>query len=162
MGVFPAADGQVVIGASGQEQYKKFCAVLDAGHLLTDERFATAEARTRNVEAFTAAVSAETRKHPMAVLVDRFNGAGVACGPINAIDQVFADAQIKESGIVRTLQHSRLGLLNLLSSPIAMSGVAPVMERPAPEKGGETDEILREAGFSEDEIRRLRTARAAI
>ena len=54
MGVFPAADGNVVIGASGHEQYKKFCAVLDAGHLLTDERFATAEARTRNIEAFTS------------------------------------------------------------------------------------------------------------
>jgi crotonobetainyl-CoA:carnitine CoA-transferase CaiB-like acyl-CoA transferase len=98
----------------------------------------------------------------MSALVDRFNGAGVACGPINAIDQVFADPQIKESGIVRRLQHPRLGLLNLLSSPMAMSGIAPVMERPAPEKGGETDEILREAGFSDDEIGRLRAARAAI
>ena len=97
--------------------------MLDAGHLLTDERFATAEARTRNIEAFTAAVSAETRKHPMGALVDRFNGAGVACGPINAIDQVFADPQIQESGIVRALQHPRLGLLNLLSSPIEMSGI---------------------------------------
>jgi len=162
MGVFPAADGQVVIGASGQEQYRKFSAVLDAGHLLTDERFATAGGRTENIEAFTEAVSAETRKHSMSTLVERFNGAGVACGPINAIDQVFADPQIKESGIVRKLQHPRLGLLNLLSSPIAMSGIAPVMERPAPEKGGETDEILREAGFTEDEIRRLRAARAAI
>ncbi len=162
MGVFPAADGQVVIGASGHEQYKKFCAVLDASHLLTDERFATAGARTENIEAFTDAVSAETRKHSMSALVDRFNGAGVACGPINAIDQVFADPQIKESGIVRRLQHPRLGLLNLLSSPMAMSGIAPVMERPAPEKGGETDEILREAGFSDDEIGRLRAARAAI
>ena len=76
-----------------------------------------------NIEAFTEAVSAETRKHAMSALVDRFNGAGVACGPINAIDQVFADPQIKELGIVRGLQHPRLGLLNLLSSPIAMSGI---------------------------------------
>lgn len=162
MGVFPAADGQVVIGASGQEQYKKFCAVLDAAHLLADERFATADARTRNIEAFTEAVSAETRKHSMSALVDRFNGAGVACGPINAIDQVFADSQIQGSGIVRTLQHPRLGLLNLLSSPIAMSGIAPVMERPAPEKGGETDEILREAGLTAEEIAQLRKARAVL
>lgn len=162
MGVFPAADGQVVIGASGQEQYKKFCAVLDAAHLLADERFATADARTHNIEAFTEAVSAQTRKHMMATLVERFNAAGVACGPINAIDQVFADPQILESGIVRALEHPRLGLLNLLSSPIAMSGTWPVMDRPAPEKGGETDEILREAGFSDDEIRQLRTTRAAI
>ena len=61
----------------------------------------------------------------MGALVDRFNGAGVACGPINAIDQVFADPQIQESGIVRALQHPRLGLLDLLSSPIEMSGTRP-------------------------------------
>lgn len=162
MGVFPASDGNVVIGASGQEQYKKFCAVLQAGHLLADERFATADSRTRNIATFTEAVSAETRKHAMSTLVDRFNSAGVACGPINAIDQVFADAQIQESDIVRALDHPRLGLLNLLSSPIAMSGTRPVMERPAPEKGGETDDILREAGFGGEDIRKLRTARAVL
>jgi crotonobetainyl-CoA:carnitine CoA-transferase CaiB-like acyl-CoA transferase len=162
MGVFPAADGNVVIGASGQEQYKKFCAVLDASHMLTDERFATAEARTRNIAAFTDAASTETRKYSMSVLVERLNAAGVACGPINGIDKVFADPQIQESGIVRSLQHPRLGLLNLLSSPIAMSGTQPVMTRAAPEKGGETDAILREAGLSGEEIRQLRTMRAVL
>ena len=110
----------------------------------------------------TGQMSAETRKHAMSTLVDRFNSAGVACGPINAIDQVFADAQIQESDIVRALDHPRLGLLNLLSSPIAMSGTRPVMERPAPEKGGETDDILREAGFGGEDIRKLRTARAVL
>ncbi len=162
MGAFPAADGNVVIGASGQEQYKKFCAALDAAHMLTDERFATAEARTRNIGAFTEAASAETCKHPMSLLVDRLNAAGVACGPINAIDQVFADPQIQESGIVRALHHPRLGMLNLLSSPIGMSGMRPVMARAAPEKGGETDEILREAGLGDEEIRHLRAARAVL
>ena len=161
MGVFPAADGRIVIGASSQEQYKKFCAVLDAGYLLCDARFATIEARARNIDAFIEQVSAETRKHSMSTLVDRFNAAGVASGPINAIDEVFADAQVRESGIVRPVHHPRLGLLNLLSSPIAMPGIAPAME-PAPEKGQQTDEILREAGFSESEIHQLRTARAAI
>jgi formyl-CoA transferase len=162
MGVFPASDGNVVIGASGQEQYKKFCAALGANHMLTDERFATAEARTRNIGAFTQAASAETRKYSMSVLVERLNAAGVACGPINGIDKVFADPQIQESGIVRSLQHPRLGLLNLLSSPIAMSGTQPVMARAAPEKGGETDDILREAGFDDEDVEKLRAARAVL
>ncbi|HEX6610121.1 MAG TPA: CaiB/BaiF CoA-transferase family protein [Hyphomicrobiaceae bacterium] len=162
MGVFPAADGNVVIGASGQEQYKKFCAALDANHMLTDERFATAEGRTRNIGAFTEAASAETRKYSMSVLVERLNAAGVACGPINAIDKVFADPQIQDTGIVRSLQHPRLGLLNLLSSPIAMSGTQPVMARAAPEKGGETDAILREVGLGDEDIEKLRVARAVL
>ena len=156
MGVFPAADGRVVIGASGQEQYRKFCSVLEADHLLTDVRFATAEARSRHIEAFTEAVSAQTRRHAMSELVSRFNAAGVACGPINSIDQVFADEQVRRSGIVRALQHPRLGMLNLLSSPIALSGCEPLMQRPAPEKGQQTEEILREGGFSDEEIQQLR------
>lgn len=161
MGVFPAADGNIVIGASGQEQYKKFCAALGAEHLLSDARFETATSRTKNVEAFTEAVSVETRKHATADLVVRLNEAGVACGPINSIDQVFADPQVQASGIVRALQHPRLGLLNLLSSPIVMSGTEPVMQRPAPEKGEHTDEVLREFGFAADEIARLRADRVA-
>jgi formyl-CoA transferase len=159
MGVFPAADGNVVIGASGQEQYRKFCIALGAEHLLRDERFATAEARTRNVEAFTEAASVETRKHAMAELVDLLNHAGIASGPINGIDRVFADPQVQASGIVRTLRHPRLGLLNLLSSPIIMSDTEPVMERPAPEKGEHTDEVLAELGFTADEVSRLRADR---
>jgi crotonobetainyl-CoA:carnitine CoA-transferase CaiB-like acyl-CoA transferase len=98
----------------------------------------------------------------MSVLVERLNAAGVACGPINGIDKVFADPQIQESGIVRSLQHPRLGLLNLLSSPIAMSGTQPVMARAAPEKGGETDDILREAGFDDEDVEKLRAARAVL
>ena len=162
MGVFPAADGNVVIGASGKEQYRKFRAALGAEHLLTDARFATAGARTANVAAFTQAVSAVTCNHAMAELVARFNGAGVACGPINSIDQVFADPQVQASGIVRALQHPRLGALDLLSSPIVMSDVEPVMERPAPGKGEHTDEILREFGFAAEEIERLRADRIAM
>jgi formyl-CoA transferase len=162
MCVFPAAVGNVVIGASGQEQYRKFCIALGAEHLLRNERFATAEARTRNVDAFTEAASVETRKHAMAELVDLLNRAGIACGPINGIDRVFADPQVQASGIVRPLQHPRLGMLNLLSSPIIMSGAEPIMERPAPEKGEHTEEVLREFGFTGDEVARLRADRIAI
>ena len=66
------------------------------------------------------------------------NAAGLACGPINSIDKVLADPQVQKFGMVRPVQHARLGQLNLLSAPIKISGVEPVMERPAPEKGEHT------------------------
>jgi crotonobetainyl-CoA:carnitine CoA-transferase CaiB-like acyl-CoA transferase len=160
MGVFPAADGNVVIGASGQEQYRRFCQALGADELLHDPRFATAAARTKNVEAFTAEASRLTSRIASADLVARLNKAGVACGPINSIDKVFADPQVQQFGMVREAPHPRLGSLPLLSSPLVLSAAEPVMDRAAPEKGEHTDEIMRAAGFGDAEIAALRQAGA--
>ena len=76
--------------------------------------------------------------------------------------QVFADEQARTSGIVRSLEHPRLGTLNLLSSPITISGCQPLMEQPAPDKGQQTEAILRESGFSDEEIQLLRAERIAL
>jgi formyl-CoA transferase len=162
MGVYPAADGEIVIGASGQGQYRKFCAALGAPELLEDPRFATMEARVENRAAFTEAVAARTRAAPAGHWVALFNAAGIACGPINAIDRVFADPQVRAQGLVRPVRHPRLGELRLLGSPIGLSGAAPGDARPAPEKGEHTEEVLREFGFSAEEIERLRAAGAAM
>jgi crotonobetainyl-CoA:carnitine CoA-transferase CaiB-like acyl-CoA transferase len=156
MGVYPAADGDIVIGASGQGQYRKFCEAVGAPELLSDARFATAGARAENRAAFTAALSALTRTAPAAHWVDLLNAAGIACGPINTVDQVFADPQVRASGIVHPVAHPRLGALRLLGAPLTLSAGAARIELPAPEKGEHTDALLREAGYSEAEIEALR------
>jgi crotonobetainyl-CoA:carnitine CoA-transferase CaiB-like acyl-CoA transferase len=157
MGVFPTADGDMIIGASGQEQYKKFCDVVNAPEMLTDPRFATVEGRAQNLTEFVAAVARLTRQRPTAAWVELFNSAGIASGPINTIDQVFADPQVQHHGIVRPVPHPRLGELNLLGSPITLSDSSSVIDRPSPDRGEHTDEVLQALGFTMAEISSLRT-----
>jgi len=156
MGVFPSADGHVVLGASGQAQYRKLCDVLGLQHMLADPRHATPELRAANAQTYIDELSVVTRRYTTDELVSKLNAAGLACGPINNIDQVFADPQVQTFGMVRPITHPRLGRMELLSSPLSISGAEPVMERTAPEKGEHTDEILAENGFSAAEIEKLR------
>ena len=156
MGAYPAADGEILIGASGQGQYRKLCEAIDAPMLLTDPRFATADERLANRPAFNEALSAMTRTKPVAHWVALLNEAGIACGPINAIDQVFADPQVRRSGIVQSVAHPRLGEIELLGAPLTLSASEARIRSSAPEKGAHTDELLRGAGYGPAEITAFR------
>jgi formyl-CoA transferase len=160
MGVYPASDGEILIGASGQGQYRKLCEAIGAPDLLTDPRFATADARLNNRPAFNAALSAVTCSRRVAEWVPLLNEAGIACGPINAIDQVFADPQVQASGIAQGVRHPRLGEIGLLGSPIRLSASESGIATAAPDKGADTDAVLREAGYAEPEIAALRRSGA--
>ncbi|MBR0667219.1 CoA transferase [Roseomonas hellenica] len=156
MGVYPASDGDILIGASGQGQYRKLCDAIDAPELRDDPAYATADARLAHRAAFNAALSAVTRQRPVAEWVARLNAAGVACGPINAIDQVFADPQVQATRIAKRVAHPRLGEIGLLGSPLVLSRSEARIDAAAPEKGEHTDSLLREAGYADAAIQRLR------
>ena len=82
-------------------------------------------------------------------------------GILLSMDQVFADPQVRASGLVQSVTHPRLGTLALLGAPLTFSAGAPRIERPAPEKGEHTDALLREAGYGEAEVAALRRSGAA-
>ena len=84
------------------------------------------------------------------------NAAGIACGPINGIDQVFADPQVEASGIAQKFMHPRLGPITLLGSPIRLSRSGATMTCAAPAKGAHSKQILLEAGYTDTEIASLR------
>jgi formyl-CoA transferase len=162
MGVFPTSDGHIVIGASGQEQYKRFTGAMKVDVLDNDPRFATVESRAENVKAFVDTVSDYTRQQPSAHWVEVFNKVGVACGPIYAIDELFEDPQVKEYGMVRPVQHPRLGEVKVLGNPIMMSERKSEIRTASPERGEHTQEILRGLGLTDDEIEKLRADRVAL
>ena len=101
MGVFPTADGHVNIAASSPAQFERFCEAAGRPDWPKDERWSSTRRRGENRAALNAAIAEETRKQPSAWWVERLEAAGIPCGPILAVDQVFADPQVKH------LRHGR-------------------------------------------------------
>jgi formyl-CoA transferase len=160
MGAYPASDGDILIGASGQGQYRKLCEAIEAPDMLTDPRFATANARLANRPVFNKVLSVITRRRAVAEWVAVLNAAGIACGPINTINQVFADPQVRALGLAVPVEHKRLGTLNLLGAPLTLSASEARIVTAAPDKGEHTDALLIAAGYTPAEISGLRRSGA--
>ena len=94
-GVFATADGHINIAASGHELFTRLCKALGAEHLAADPAYSSGKARLRNRDQLNAALEAITRTRPSAEWIEILNQAGVPCGPIYRIDQVFADPQVR-------------------------------------------------------------------
>jgi crotonobetainyl-CoA:carnitine CoA-transferase CaiB-like acyl-CoA transferase len=151
MGLFRTADGLINLAAAGKSMFRKLCEILDLPQLLTDDRFAPRR-RIENRDALNREIEAMTMTRPSEHWVERFNAAGVPCGPVNRIDEVFRDPQVVHSGIAKPVDHPELGPLTLVGQPIDISGVDSSLRQPAPEPGQQSREVLTEYGFGPEEI----------
>ena len=86
-----------------------------------------------------------------------FEEAGIPCGPIYSIDQVFADPQVRHLGIARPMQHPTLGTEEVVASAINISGYSKDIRTPTPDAGTSTDEVLRSVGYTDAELADFRT-----
>jgi formyl-CoA transferase len=147
-GMFKTADGYINIAASGDSLWKKFCEVAGDKDLSSSPDFATQQLRAKNRQALIAHLNDVVASKPSQFWVDGLAKAGVPCGPINTIDQVFADPQVKHLGIRRPVDHPTLGTFDIVGQPIHMSGYPqPERLRPTPDQGQHTDEVLRDLGY---------------
>ena len=152
-GMFQTADGYINIAASGDNLWRRFCEVAGSKDLADHPDFATVVARAKNRPALNAHLAEIIRQHPNAYWVERLNKAGVPCGPINSIDQTFADPQVQHLGIAKPVNHPKLGPQKVVGQPIHMSGYPQPDElRPTPEQGEHTDAVLRELGYDAETI----------
>src|SRR6201982_4080606 len=107
-GMFQTADGYINIAASGDNLWRRFCEAAGAKDLLTNPDFATVVARAKNRSALIAHLNEIMRRHPTAYWVELLTKVGVPCGPINTIDQPFADPQVQHLGIAKPIRHPKL------------------------------------------------------
>ena len=157
--VFPTADGNIIVAVGNDDQFKRYCEFAGVPELINDERFVTNKARVQNREALTQILNEVMRQNPSAYWLEELEKNKITCGPINNIDQVFADAQVVARGMRIEMNHPATGgePVSLIGSPSKMS-VTEVSYRHAPPMLGQhTEEVLEELlGLDAAECNRLR------
>lgn len=157
-GVFKTADGYINIATTGQRIWERLVTAIEAPELLSDPRYATNLGRSQHRDPLNAAIEERTLQHSTAKWVDILNAAGVPCGPIYSVDQMFADAQVQHLGIAQDVPNPEGRPLRLLGQPVTLSRTPSRMAARPPEIGEHTDEILGEFGFSPQELAELKAA----
>ena len=155
-GVFKTKDGHMNIAAAGDIMWDRLCEVLDAPDMHDHPDYATGAARSANRNAVNAEIEKYTVQKTSAEWIEEMTAAGVPCGPIYAINEVFADPQVQHVGIVHPVHHSTLGDLNLVGQAINLSRYEPRTGMATPDSGEHTDEVLSGIGFDAAEIQGLR------
>jgi len=151
-GVFPTSDGHINIAASGKHIFARFCQTLDLNHLLEDPRFSEDASRSENRLALNQAISEVTKQRSSDELIAMLNKAGVPCGPINRMDEVFADPQVQHLGMAAAVQHGTLGKIEVVNQAVKLSRTPSRIAHPTPEKGEHTEEVLKEYGYDDKAI----------
>jgi crotonobetainyl-CoA:carnitine CoA-transferase CaiB-like acyl-CoA transferase len=155
-GVFKTADGHMNIAASGQHMYRRLCEALDVRHLIDDPRFKTPQDRSKNRLACNAELEKATVTKTSAEWVEILNKAGVPCGPILNVKEVFEDEQIRHLKLATKIQHPRLGEQTVQNLPVTLSRTPGAVVSASPDLGQHTDDVLGEVGYSKEDIAALR------
>ncbi|MGJ3258151.1 MAG: CaiB/BaiF CoA transferase family protein [Rhodospirillales bacterium] len=155
-GVFKTSDGYINIAAAGDQMWDRICALFGDDEITNNPDFATGELRSENRDAVNAALEKHTVTYTSDGLIDVLNEAGVPCGPINTIDKVFADEQVNHLNLRHPVESKSLGKMDLLPQAVMMSRFNPRTGMATPERGEHTDDILREYGYSEEQIAAFR------
>ncbi|MQA29680.1 MAG: CoA transferase [Luteitalea sp.] len=146
------ADGFITVAAANDRLFERLCAVLGHPEWASDARFRDNTARVRDRAALIQLIEAETLPRSREEMLAWLDANDIPCGPINTYDHVFADAQVKARHMVVETDHPTLGPMQTLGSPMKMSATPVVVGRRAPLLGEHSREILREAGYADDEI----------
>lgn len=158
-GVFKTSDGYINIATTGGRIWERCAQAVGAPELFGHPDYATAPARSKNRDALNAEIEKRTVTKSTETWVRELNEAGVPCGPIYAIDQMFDDAQVKHLGIAQDVPNEENRDIRLIGQPVTLSRTPSRMVARPPELGEQTDEVLKEFGFAADEIAELRAAK---
>jgi crotonobetainyl-CoA:carnitine CoA-transferase CaiB-like acyl-CoA transferase len=154
--VFACSDGHIILAIGNDSQFRKFCEVAATPDLAVDKRFATNADRLRNREALIPLLERIVAQRPRDQWVAQLEEAGVPCGPINNIAQVFENPQVQFRGMKLSVPHPLAGETPLVASPIRLSDTPVDYQSAPPTLGQHSREVLRELlDMQESEIDRL-------
>ena len=153
---FKASDGHVNVGVANNPLFERFCRALELEELLEDQRFTDNPKRVAHRKEIVPIIERKIRTLTKAEVVRRLREANVPVGPINALDEVFADPVVRHLGLIAEVDHPTAGRVRAPGIPVRLSGTPPSVRRHPPELGEHTDEVLRELGYVKEEIAALR------
>ena len=149
-------DGHMNIAASGDGMWRRLCEALGRAELQERAEFAGQPNRAKNRAALNTEIERATVTKTTAEWVEILNSAGVPCGPIYTMDQVFDDPQVQHLAAAAVVQHPRLGEFRIVNQAVKLTRTPASMACATPELGEHTDEILQEIGYGAADCARLR------
>jgi formyl-CoA transferase len=151
-GVYRTRDGYMNLAVTGSKIWNRMCQAIEAPALADHPDYATSALRSKNRDQLHDELETHLRKRDTAEWIRLLNEAGVPSGPIYSIDQAFADPQVKELGMVQ-----KVGEVSYLGQPVTLSRTPSQVVAHPPAQGEHTAQVLRELGYRDGEIERLRT-----
>jgi len=156
-GVFRTLNGHINIAVTGRKIWERFCEAIEAPDLLAHPDYASAAERSKNRNALNAEIERRLHDADSETWIDRLNAAGVPCGHIYAMDQVFADPQVEHLHPYDEIDSPARGpKTKFLAQPVTLTRTPSAGQLPPPEIGQHTDEVLREFGFEPAAIAEFR------
>jgi formyl-CoA transferase len=154
-GTYKTKDGYINIAGSGQ-LFERLCKAVGLPDVPKNPDYSNSKIRSKNRDALNKIIAAQIETRTSAEWIESLNKAGVPCGPIYKMNEVFADPQVQHLGLAAPVQHYQLGDIKVVRNGINFSKTPFAVRKAAPDKGAETDEVLKEYGYTDAEIDKLK------
>jgi len=159
MGLYPTADGFLNLAATSNKNFQVFCKLIGREKTASDPRFASTELRKRNKEALNELIATALRAKTSREWFELMVEAGLPCGPVYNIRDVFADPQVEALRVKRPVTHPRLGEIDLIAQACEITGFDRAIRSATPDLGEHNDEILQSLGYDTEAIAEMKAKR---